>query len=58
MIQVTREQLIASEKGLSILSTAKLPIGLAYRINRIIKQVAIELQETETIRQEIIQKIC
>lgn len=56
MIRVTREQLIASEKGLSILSTAKLPVGLAYRINRIIKQVANELQETESIRQEIIQK--
>ena len=56
MIRVTREQLIASERGLSVLANAKLPISVSYRINKIIQQVARELQETEKIRQEILQK--
>ena len=33
-----------------------MPIGVAYRINKIVKQAAEELQETEKIRREIINK--
>lgn len=56
MIKATREQFLVSEKGLTILAKAQLPIGLAYRVNRIIKQVADLLNETESVRQEILDK--
>lgn len=56
MINITREQLRRGEKSLEVLANAKMPIGVAYRINKIIKQVAEELQETEKIRLEIINK--
>lgn len=56
MISITREQLLRGEKSLEVLANAKMPIGTAYRINKIIKQAAEELQETEKIRHEIIKK--
>ena len=56
MIRVTREQLMASERGLSVLAAAKLPISVSYKVNKIIGQIAKEMQETEKIRQEILQK--
>ena len=56
MISITREQLLMGEKSLGVLANAKMPIGIAYRINKIIKQAAEELQETEKIRREIINK--
>lgn len=56
MIRVTREQLLISERGLSVLSGEKLPISVAFKLNGIIKQVAEKLQETEQVRQDIIAK--
>lgn len=56
MIRVTREQLLNSERGLMTLSSAKLPIATAYRVNKLIKQVGEELQEVEKIRMEILEK--
>ena len=49
MISITREQLLRGKggKSLGVLANAKMPIGVAYRINKIIKQAAEELQETE-----------
>ena len=56
MISITREQLLIGERSLGVLASAKMPIGIAYRINKILKQAAEELQETEKIRREIIDK--
>lgn len=56
MISITREQLLMGKESLGVLANAKMPIGVAYRINKIIKQAAEELQETEKIRREIINK--
>lgn len=56
MISITREQLLMGEKSLGVLASAKMPIGTAYRINKIIKQAAEEFQETEKIRREIVNK--
>ena len=56
MIKITREQLLRGENSLGVLANAKMPIGVAYRINKIIKEAAEELQETEKIRREIINK--
>lgn len=56
MIKLTREQLLRSEDGLKILSEQKLPIGVAFRINKIIKKVADVFQETHSIRNEIIER--
>lgn len=56
MIRVTREQLMLSERGLSILANAKMPIGVSFKLNKLIKQITEELKETEKVRQEILQK--
>ena len=56
MISITREQLLRGKESLGVLANAKMPIGVAYRINKIIKEAAEELQETEKIRREIINK--
>ena len=56
MINITREQLLMGKESLGVLANAKMPIGVAYRINKIVKQANEELQETEKIRREIINK--
>ena len=56
MISITREQLLMGKESLGVLANAKMPIGVAYRINKIVKQANEELQETEKIRREIINK--
>ena len=56
MINITRKQLLIGKESLGVLANAKMPIGVAYRINKIVKQANEELQETEKIRLEIINK--
>lgn len=56
MINITREQLLMGKESLGVLANAKMPIGVAYRINKIVKQANEELQETEKIRLEIVNK--
>ena len=56
MINITRKQLLIGKESLGVLANAKMPIGVAYRINKIVKQANEELQETEKIRREIINK--
>lgn len=55
-MKITLGKLKSSEQGLSKLSNSALPINLAFRISKLLKEVTKELIEIEEFRKKLVQK--